>query len=76
MIRQILCDGWKMRRIGDESFEGAVVPGSVYTDLLRNGKMEDPFFKDHEKQALDRMNDDYEYVFWEYIFDFYPFFEK
>ena len=62
MIRQILCDGWKMRRIGDESFEGAVVPGSVYTDLLRNGKMEDPFFKDHEKQALDRMNDDYEYV--------------
>lgn len=62
MIRQILCDSWKMRRIGDESFEEAVVPGSVYTDLLRNGKMEDPFFKDHEKQALERMNDDYEYV--------------
>ena len=70
MIRQILCDGWKMRRIGDESFEGAVVPGSVYTDLLRNGKMEDPFFKDHEKQALDRMNDDYEYVFCLFLLHF------
>ena len=39
----------------------AVVPGTVYTDLLRNGNMEDPFWKDNENQALSLMEDDYEY---------------
>ena len=39
----------------------AVVPGTVYTDLLRNGKMEDPFWKDNEIRALPLMEQDYEY---------------
>jgi len=37
------------------------VPGTVYTDLLRNGSMEDPFFKDNEIRALSLMENDYEY---------------
>ena len=40
----------------------AIVPGSVYTDLLRNGQMEDPFFKDNELKALRLMDEDYEYI--------------
>ena len=50
-----------MRRVGDEDFQTAVVPGTVYTDLLRNGRMEDPFFKDNEDTALKLMDEDYEY---------------
>jgi beta-mannosidase len=51
-----------MRCVGEAEFHPAVVPGSVYTDLLRNGQMEDPFFKDHELGALERMKEDYEYI--------------
>lgn len=47
--------------MGDEDFQTAVVPGTVYTDLLRNGQMEDPFFKDNEDRALKLMDEDYEY---------------
>lgn len=61
MIRLELNHGWKMRPLG-EIFQEAVVPGSVYTDLLRNGNMEDPFFKDNEIRAKKLMNKDYEYV--------------
>ena len=61
MIRQKIQENWKMRRVGDTEFLPAAVPGTVYTDLLRNEKMEDPFFKDNELKALKLMEDDYEY---------------
>ena len=60
MIQQILNENWRMRRVG-EAHQPAVVPGTVYTDLLRNGNMEDPFWKDNEIRALPLMEDDYEY---------------
>ena len=62
MIQQKIDSSWQMRRVGDEAFSPAVVPGSVYTDLLRNGQMEDPFFKDNELKALKLMDEDYEYI--------------
>ncbi|EET61225.1 glycosyl hydrolase family 2, sugar binding domain protein [Marvinbryantia formatexigens DSM 14469] len=62
MITQSLNGIWRMRRVGDDGFQEAVVPGTVYTDLLRNGQMEDPFFKDNEQKALKLMDEDYEYV--------------
>ena len=37
------------------------MPGTVYTDLLRNGKMEDPFWKDNEDKICALMEKDYEY---------------
>ena len=58
----VLNKNWKMHRVGDAEIIPAVVPGSVYTDLLREGKMEDPFWKDNEYKALKLMDDDYEYV--------------
>lgn len=61
MIHQKIDSSWSMRRVGDEAFSPAVVPGTVYTDLLRNGQMEDPFFKDNELKALKLMDEDYEY---------------
>lgn len=62
MERQSLNGKWQMRRVGDPVFSEAIVPGSVYTDLLRNGQMEDPFYKDNEIRALKLMDEDYEYV--------------
>lgn len=56
-----LHDNWKMHRIGEQEWLSAVVPGSVYGDLLREGKMEDPFWKDNEDEALKLMEYDYEY---------------
>lgn len=61
MFAQKLDKKWSMRRVGDAEFQNAVVPGTVYTDLLRNGQMEDPFFKDNEDKALKLMEEDYEY---------------
>lgn len=50
-----------MHTAGDAQWYPAQVPGTVYTDLLRNGQMEDPFWKDNEYKALDLMEKDYEY---------------
>ena len=60
MVKQILNKNWRMRRTGEPD-QPAVVPGTVYTDLLRNGNMEDPFWRDNEIRALPLMEDDYEY---------------
>ena len=61
MYRVGLDNNWKMHKVGSDELINAVVPGSVYTDLLREGKMEDPFFKDNEDKALKLMDEDYEY---------------
>ena len=50
-----------MHRVGDDDWITATVPGSVYGDLLQAGKMEDPFWKDNEIEALKLMDYDYEY---------------
>ena len=39
---------WQMRCLGDTAWIDAQVPGTVYTDLLRNGRIDDPFWKDNE----------------------------
>lgn len=61
MIQQILHENWRMRCIGEGEYQPAAVPGTVYTDLLRNKAMEDPFWKDNEIRALSLSEKDYEY---------------
>lgn len=61
MIQQTITKNWKFRQFGQEKWQDAVVPGTVYTDLLRNGCMEDPFWKDNENKAWELMDYDYEY---------------
>ncbi len=39
----------------------AVVPGSVYSDLLREGLIDDPFYRDNENAALQLMEHDFIY---------------
>lgn len=56
-----LCDGWKMRRADETQWLPATVPGSVYADLLSNGKMDDPYDRDNETAANHLM--DYGWVY-------------
>jgi beta-mannosidase len=62
VTQQLLHDGWKMRNCADKAFLPATVPGSVYNDLINNGKLEDPFWRDNEDKTFDLMENDYEYV--------------
>lgn len=66
MITKDLHENWSMHIAGSKTQIPAVVPGSVYNDLLQNGLMEDPYWRDNEIDALQRMDDDYEY---ELVFD-------
>lgn len=61
MLQEKIAQGWRMRQAGEQSWIPANVPGTVYTDLLYSGKMEDPFWKDNENKALALMEHDYEY---------------
>lgn len=61
MNKMVLHNNWEMRQVGTDEYIKASVPGSVYGDLLSAGKMEDPFWKDNEDQALLLMDYDYEY---------------
>lgn len=55
-------ENWKMRVMGSDEWLPAAVPGSVYGDLLKNRRMEDPYFRDNELKALALMENDYEYT--------------
>ena len=61
MITAEIHSGWQMRQAGWEECLPASVPGSVYHDLMQNGKMDDPFWRDNFLKALKRMDHDYEY---------------
>ena len=43
-----LAGTWQMKSTKDNTWQEAIVPGTVYTDLLRNGNMEDPFWRENE----------------------------
>lgn len=61
MLKSSLNGPWQMQIAGDAAFYSAQVPGSVYADLLRNGAMEDPFYRDNEMKALSLMEHDFIY---------------
>jgi len=52
---------WRMRCTEEKEWHEALVPGTVYTDLLRDGLIEDPFWRENERKTFDLMEKDYEY---------------
>ena len=58
---QSLNGPWRMRRAGDTAWHEALVPGSVYADLIRDGTLPDPYWRENEAEALRLMEDDWEY---------------
>ena len=62
MNRKITLNGaWQMRPADEAQWMNATVPGSVYADLMDNGRMDDPFWRDNELAAFDLMEKDYLY---------------
>ena len=59
--RIVLNGTWEMRPAEETAWMPATVPGSVYADLMDNGRMEDPFWRDNEMKAFPLMEKDYCY---------------
>lgn len=62
MTKIFLNGNWKFKRTDDGSYYPATVPGSAFQDLLDNGLMDDPYYRDNEDKAKELMKYDYEYV--------------
>ena len=62
MIKQTLNGKWLFKEFNQKQWYEATVPGTVYTDLLNNHLMENPYWKDNEQAALKLMEKDYIYV--------------
>lgn len=56
-----LRENWSFRQKGTEEWLPASVPGCNFTDLLRHGLIEDPFFRDNEAQLQWVEKEDWEY---------------
>jgi beta-mannosidase len=53
--------GWKFREVGKDAWHAATVPGCVHTDLMANKLIDDPFYRDNEKQQQWIGKTDWEY---------------
>lgn len=56
-----LNESWSFRKAGFGNWMPASVPGNVISDLLKNDKIEDPFFRDNEKKLQWIEKEDWEY---------------
>ena len=56
-----LSGAWKMRRADTSDWHAAQVPGSVYADLMRDGTLPDPFWRENELQFFELMKHDFIY---------------
>lgn len=62
MTEQVNLGGaWRMREADSETWHSAHIPGSVYADLMADGTMPDPFWRENELDAFERMKKDYVY---------------
>lgn len=52
---------WQMRQAGKPDWQPAQVPGSVHTILLKNGQIEDPFYRDNEEKLQWIEREDWEW---------------
>ena len=68
-MKQTLLNGqWNLKIIGkDQNLTGekgitATIPGSVYSALLDNQLIDDPYFRDNELKVLPLMDNDFEFT--------------
>jgi len=48
MKTQVIDKGWTYQEVNGEHKGSAAVPGTIHTDLLNNGQIEDPFYRNNE----------------------------
>ncbi|MDA3868198.1 MAG: glycoside hydrolase family 2 protein [Salinivirgaceae bacterium] len=65
MVVTEISSNWTFSQADKEEWLLATVPGCVHTDLLANGKIEDPFYRlnEHELQWIDKVNWEYKTSF-------------
>ncbi len=62
MMKQYSLSGpWQMRQCGQQQLHNATIPGSVYSTLLADGTLADPFYRDNEGPAFQLMRNDFEF---------------
>lgn len=61
MVARLLKDNWIMRQVGAATEYRTEVPTSVYNDLINNGQLEDPYYRDNELKALKVVDNDFSY---------------
>ncbi len=61
MVTKEINENWTFSQSGKNEWLPATVPGTVHTDLMANGKIEDPFYRlnEHDVQWIDK--EDWEY---------------
>ncbi|MBP8790136.1 MAG: glycoside hydrolase family 2 protein [Breznakibacter sp.] len=65
LLQQRIDQNWLFRQQAIGTWHPATVPGTVHTDLLDNGMIEDPFFRTNEQslQWIDKVNWEYKCTF-------------
>ncbi len=65
MTTSHLINGWEFRQAGEKEWMPATVPGTVHTDLLASGKIEDPYYRLNERQVqwIDKVDWEYQTFF-------------
>ena len=53
---------WKMKEVNENAWKDAIVPGSVFSDMLRRGEIEDPYYRFNMLDACEMTKKDYEYL--------------
>lgn len=51
LLSQKISNGWKFRQENKKNWYPAKVPGEIFTDLLHNHLIPDPFYRDNEKKV-------------------------
>jgi beta-mannosidase len=65
----MLNTNWQFRQVGTQTWYPATVPGTVHTDLMDNGLIDDPFKDNNEKKLQWIENENWEYRM---VFDVEP----
>jgi len=60
-IEILLQTNWQFKQASKSIWHAATVPGTVHTDLLENGLIEDPFYRTNEKDLQWIEHEDWEY---------------
>ncbi len=65
MITKEINENWIFNQVGENDWLPASVPGTVHTDLMDNGKIEDPYYRlnEHDLQWIDKVDWEYKCTF-------------